>query len=76
MADDEQDAMNEAFEKGIKLGPTINKDRYICDRTGAHFEFYDMCKRIKKADKGRFKDERFKHIDPPEVKLDRNFHNK
>ena len=75
MADD-YEAMNEAFEKGIKLGPTINKDRYICPTTGAHFEFNDMSRRIKKADKGRFKDERFKHIDPPEQKIDKNFHNR
>lgn len=39
------------FEKGIILGPTINKDRYICPVTGAHFEWQDMVKRIKIAEK-------------------------
>jgi len=39
------------FEKGIILGPTINKDRYICPETGAHFEWHDMIKRIKIAEK-------------------------
>ena len=34
------------FDKGIILGPTINKDRYICNVTGAHFEWRDMCIRI------------------------------
>lgn len=34
------------FDKGIILGPTINKDRYICPVTGAHFEWRDMCIRI------------------------------
>ena len=34
------------FDKGIILGPTINKDRYICPDTGAHFEWRDMCIRI------------------------------
>ena len=27
-------------------GPS--KDRYLCPRTGAHFEFKDVCKRIEK----------------------------
>jgi hypothetical protein len=42
-----QDAIQDAFNQGIKLGPSINKDRYICPDTGAHFEFLDMSRRIK-----------------------------
>ena len=42
-------AIQDAFAAGIKLGPTINKDRYICPDTGAHFEFIDMCRRVKLA---------------------------
>ena len=41
-----KDAIQDAFDQGIKLGPSINKDRYICPDTGAHFEFKDMCRRI------------------------------
>jgi hypothetical protein len=40
------DQVKDVFEKGIILGPTINKDRYICPDTGAHFEFRDMSNRI------------------------------
>ena len=57
------DVIAEAFAQGIKLGPTINKDRYICPETGAHFQFIDMCHRIKVANKERFKDPRFKDIE-------------
>ena len=39
--------VKDAFNKGIMLGPTINKDRYICPTTGAHFQFEDMCRRMK-----------------------------
>lgn len=42
---DQKDIKN-AFDKGIILGPTINKDRYICPKTGAHFEVKNMCDRI------------------------------
>lgn len=49
------EAIQEAFAAGIKLGPTINKDRYICPDTGAHFEFIDMCRRIKICEKLRLK---------------------
>ena len=49
------DAIQEAFAQGIKLGPTINKDRYICPDTGCHFEFLDMCRRIKICEKVRLK---------------------
>ena len=34
---------NDLAKLNIKLGPTINKDRYICPETGAHFEFNRMC---------------------------------
>ena len=37
------------------MGPTINKDRYICPDTGCHFEFLDMCRRIKICEKVRLK---------------------
>ena len=47
------------FEKGIVLGPTINKDRYICPDTGAHFEWRDMCIRIQKAEKQRMFDPKY-----------------
>ena len=40
------DLVADVFNKGIILGPTINKDRYICPVTGCHFEFRDMCRRI------------------------------
>ena len=45
--------VGDIFSKGIILGPTINKDRYICPVTGAHFEWRDMCKRIQIAEKQR-----------------------
>ena len=38
-----QDKTNDLGKLNIKLGPTINKDRYICPETGAHFEFNKMC---------------------------------
>ena len=41
-----QEQVADVFSKGIILGPTINKDRYICPVTGAHFEFRDMSRRI------------------------------
>jgi len=47
------------FDKGIILGPTINKDRYICPVTGAHFEWRDMCVRIQKAEKQRMFDPKY-----------------
>jgi hypothetical protein len=47
------DTVADAFNQGIKLGPTINKDRYICPVTGAHFEWRDMCVRINVAAKQR-----------------------
>lgn len=34
------------FNQGVKLGPNVNKDRYICPVTGAHFEWRDMCRRL------------------------------
>lgn len=46
-------AIQDAFNQGIKLGPSINKDRYICPDTGAHFEFLDMCRRMKIMEKQR-----------------------
>lgn len=46
-------AIQDAFAQGIKLGPTINKDRYICPDTGAHFEFLDMCRRMKQCARNR-----------------------
>ena len=52
------DAVADAFNKGIILGPTINKDRYICPVTGAHFEWRDMCRRIEIACKSRLFDPR------------------
>ena len=42
----DQDVVAEVFNKGVILGPTINKDRYICPVTGAHFEHRDMCRRM------------------------------
>lgn len=45
--------IQDAFNQGIKLGPSINKDRYICPDTGAHFEFLDMCRRMKTMEKQR-----------------------
>jgi hypothetical protein len=51
-------AVTDAFNQGIKLGPVINKDRYICPITGAHFEWRDMCVRIEKALKNRMLDPR------------------
>jgi hypothetical protein len=32
--------------KGIYAGDKSN-DKYICTKTGAHFEFFDLCKRLK-----------------------------
>ena len=43
------------FDKGIILGPTINKDRYICPDTGAHFEYLDMFRRLKRISNQREK---------------------
>ena len=34
---------NELAKLNIKLGPVINKERYICPEAGAHFEFNKMC---------------------------------
>ena len=34
---------NDLGKLNIKLGPIINKERYICPETGAHFEFNKMC---------------------------------
>ena len=48
-----QDQVRDVFQKGIILGPTINKDRYICPVTGAHFEWKDMCKRIEEMARKR-----------------------
>ena len=42
----------------IKLGPTISKDRYICTKTGAHFEWMDMVRRLKILEKERIFDPR------------------
>ncbi len=56
------------FEKGIILGPTINKDRYICPVTGAHFEWQDMVRRIKVAEKQRLFDPRFQSINGKQTK--------
>lgn len=50
MADD---VVNDMFNKGVILGPTINKDRYICPVTGAHFEWRDMCQRLQVLAKTR-----------------------
>ena len=52
------DTVTDAFNQGIKLGPAINKDRYICPNTGAHFEWRDMCRRIEVAGKQRLFDPR------------------
>ena len=51
--------LDEQKKKGIVLGPTINKDRYICPTTGAHFEWQDMVKRIKAAEKKRMFDPKY-----------------
>jgi hypothetical protein len=48
-----QEQITDVFNKGIILGPTINKDRYICSVTGAHFEFRDMSRRIEVMNKQR-----------------------
>jgi hypothetical protein len=32
--------------KGIYAGDK-NNEKYTCPKTGAHFEFYDVCKRLK-----------------------------
>ena len=49
----DKNQLKDVFNKGIILGPTINKDRYICPVTGAHFEWRDMCKRIEAMAKER-----------------------
>ena len=49
----DQQQVTDVFNKGIILGPTINKDRYICPVTGAHFEFRDMSRRIEAMAKQR-----------------------
>ena len=41
-----EDLVKDAFKKGVILGPQVNKDRYQCPVTGAHFEWKNMCKRI------------------------------
>ena len=43
-----QDELEDAWGNGKKLGPNPNKQRYTCDKTGAHFEHYDMCRRIER----------------------------
>ena len=40
------DNIKSIFNQGVKLGPNVNKDRYICPVTGAHFEWRDMCRRL------------------------------
>jgi len=47
-----------AFTQGIKLGPTISKDRYLCPETGAHFAFPDMLRRLVKVESDRMFDPR------------------
>jgi len=47
-----------AFAQGIKLGPTISKDRYLCPETGAHFAFPDMCRRLVRVESERTFDPR------------------
>ena len=47
-----------AFTQGIKLGPTISKDRYLCPETGAHFAFPEMCRRLAKVESERLLDPR------------------
>ena len=56
MAQLDPEQIAQVFNQGVKLGPTINKDRYICPDTGAHFEFNDMCKRMQIMYKDRCKE--------------------
>ena len=63
------DQVKDVFEKGIILGPTINKDRYICPDTGAHFEFRDMSNRIHVMHKERTLQYGKDTAGPPQKKL-------
>lgn len=31
---------------GVAVIPNPPKERYLCDKTGAHFRFIDMCERL------------------------------
>ena len=42
------DDCDDIWEKGKKLGPNPNKTKYTCEKTGAHFEHYDMARRLEK----------------------------
>ena len=38
--------MKDAWANGKKMGPNMDKKKYTCPVTGAHFEFVDMCERV------------------------------
>ena len=38
--------MKDAWHNGKKMGPNLDKKKYTCPVTGAHFEFSDMCQRV------------------------------
>ena len=40
--------MLQAGPNGIALIPNAPRDRYTDEETGAHFDFFDMCKRLEK----------------------------
>lgn len=43
-----QDDLEDVWEKGKKLGPNPGKTKYTCDKTGAHFEHIEMCRRLER----------------------------
>ena len=48
-ADPNCDNINFANYKGIYAEDTNSDQKYTCPTTGAHFEFNDICRRIKKV---------------------------
>ena len=47
--------VDEIYNKGLKLAP-VAKDRYNCPKTGAHFEFKDVCRRLERMHRLRRKE--------------------
>jgi len=58
------------FNKGVILGPTINRDRYICPATGAHFEFRDMYRRLETVQRKREFDPSLQNIGTRQLNKD------
>lgn len=43
-----QEDCDDVWANGKKLGPNPNKLKYTCEKTGAHFEHYEMARRLEK----------------------------